>query len=82
MPCAPRRDVTAHGAGTDDVNATALPIAARHSFELLAQEKYADEVLRRRSDQKAGKRGHFSVLHRRRITPILLHKSISAWRAG
>jgi len=40
MPRAPRRDVAAHGAGTDDVQAIAGPLAVGEALHALAQEKH------------------------------------------
>src|SRR6185295_1740805 len=39
VPCAPRRNVSTHGAGANHVNAFATPRAASKPFEVVAQEE-------------------------------------------
>ncbi len=46
VPRAPRRDVAAHGAGADHMDAAAVPLAVGKALELFAQEEHAHEILR------------------------------------
>ncbi len=68
---APCRDVAAHRAGADDVNMVDLVAGACEFFHLLAQEKYPDQVLRRRRHHQIGERGLFGGQHRSLVAAVL-----------
>jgi len=74
VPRAPSRDVAAHGAGADDVDAIAGELAVREALELVAQEERADQVARGVGDHKARERRDLRLLHRLRAAAVIFPK--------
>src|SRR6185437_393450 len=72
VPRTPGGDIATHRARADDVNARAVPFAAGHAFELIAEEKHAYKILRRFGDQQARERRDFRRLHCRGVAAVLL----------
>ena len=79
VPRAPGGDVAAHGAGADDVNALAVPLAVGEVFQLVAQEEHAHQILRGVADQELGEGRDLGLLHGLAASPpCSTHRSISA----